>query len=319
MWWSAAGSSVRAFAVRADPWQWTSHLTAFYFERAARLTADLSHDLRAAEPDPPHDTRFFFGVLPAWAGFQMGNGALVRALYRDPTLESHFYSQFSDSLVGGRPCRFLYWNGDSLIPLYRRARDPWFQVGCDLLMLDRPAGAADAFRRALAAGEDPRDPLYWLGWAWLWAGRRGPAEAAWLRMGARDDTLRWRIALRQARTALVEEGDSLRARRFLVEAIQYGIGRPEAHAVLGPMLMREQPKYALLELKVATFLKPDDWLAHRDLALGLMAVGYTDQARREIAAYQALRPRWRLDRDVAHADSLLQGASAAGRDVARFR
>ena len=52
----------------------------------------------ALEPHPPADTRFFFSMLPANAGFQMGNGALIRALYREPKIESYYLSQFADSI-----------------------------------------------------------------------------------------------------------------------------------------------------------------------------------------------------------------------------
>jgi hypothetical protein len=318
LWWHAGGSAVRAFAVRPDPWGWTSHLTAFYFERAAALTADLSRDLRAAEPAPAPGTRFFFAILPPWAGFQMGNGALVRSLFRDPSLESHFYTQFSESTAAAHPCRFLYWDGDALRPLYPGARDRWFQVGSDLLLLDRPAGAAHAFRRGLAAGEAANDHLYWLGWAELWRGRRGAAEAAWSALGARDDSTAWRVSLRAARTALVDERDTLRARRLLAQAIMHGMGRPEAHAVLGPLLMPIQPKYGLLELKVAAWLNPLDWMARRDLALGLLEARLHEAARRELDHYARLRPGWRDEPEVARADERLRATSGEGLAVARF-
>jgi hypothetical protein len=318
LWWHAGGAAVRAFAVAPDPWGWTSHLTAFYFERGARLTADLARDLRAGDPAPPPGTRFFFATLPPWAGFQMGNGALVRALYRDASLESHFYSQFSESTAALHPCRFLYWDGDSLRPLYRGVSDPWFQVGSDLLLLERPRGAMHAFRRGLAEGGERRDHLYWLGWASLWAGRRDLAEDAWQALGARDDTTAWRTALRIAHTSLAELGDTLGARAALALAIQHGIGRPEAHAVLGPLLLPIQPKYGMLELKVATWLKPDDWLARRDLALALARARLDVAARREIDAYRAARPPGTDDREIDRADSLLRATSGEGLRVARF-
>src|SRR5207247_7300712 len=146
LWLHAGASATRAFAVSEDPWVWTSHLTAAYFERASKLTALLGRQLTALEPAPPRGARLFFATLPPWAGFQRGNGALVRTLYRDRSLESYFISQFSESSAAGRPCRFFYWDGAELRPLYRYTSDPFFQVVSDLLLLDRPAGAARAFR-----------------------------------------------------------------------------------------------------------------------------------------------------------------------------
>src|SRR5207244_12617841 len=128
-------------------WGWTSHLTSFYFERDAALTDTLGRSLVRLEPRPPRGGRLFFATLPPYAGFQMGNGAQIRALYRDSTLASYFYSQFSEPTAGGWPCRFLFWDGRELVPLYASARDPWFQVGSHLLLLDRPTGARHAFLR----------------------------------------------------------------------------------------------------------------------------------------------------------------------------
>src|ERR1044072_4919491 len=140
LWWHAGGAGARAFAIADNRWVWTSHLTPFYFQRAGALTDSLSRELRRIEPHPPAHARFYFATLPSWAGFQMGNGALIRELYRDSTLASYFYSQSSDTTADGGPCRFLFWDGRRLKPLYSSARDPWFQVGSDLMLLDRPAG-----------------------------------------------------------------------------------------------------------------------------------------------------------------------------------
>ena len=83
LWWHAAGSRSPAFAVTEQRWVWTSHLTPFYFQRGAALIDSLSRQLRRTVPHPERHTRFFFATLPSWAGFQMGNGAQIRALYRD--------------------------------------------------------------------------------------------------------------------------------------------------------------------------------------------------------------------------------------------
>ncbi len=322
LWWHAAGSGVAAFAVSDRPWGWTSHLTAFYFQRGAALGDTLRRHLRAVEPAPPRGTRFFFATLPPWAGFQMGNGPLIRDLYRDTSLASHFYSQFSESTASDRPCRFLYWDGSRLAPLYGRSAEPWFQVGTDILLIGRPAGAAHAFRRGLAAGEARPDHLYWLGWAELWRGRRPEAEAAWVAFGARDDPAGYQAHLLAARDALLA-GDSLTARRQLLDAIRRGIGRPEAHGALGELLVgparaSRQLKYALLELKVAAFLNPLDLRARRDLVVGLTAVRLDEPARRELDALAHAAPLWAADSAVVRARRELDRRSHAGIAVMEF-
>jgi tetratricopeptide (TPR) repeat protein len=318
LWWHAAGSGTRAFAVADRPWGWTSHLTSFYFQRAAALTDTLSRQLLQLEPSPAHRTRFFFSTLPPWAGFQMGNGALVRALYHDPSIESYFYSQFSESTAGAFPCRFLYWDGLGLAPLHARSRDPFFQVGTDLLAFGRPDGAVHAFRRGLAARESRLDHLYWLGWAELWRGRRAAAEQAWWALGARDDSLCRVTHLRQAGEALLAGRDSLEARRQLSEAIRCGIGRPEAHAALGELLLPDHPKYGVLELQVAARLGLADPRLARDRALALVDQHLDDPAREALAELDRLRPPNRADSLLEAARRTLQERSQSDFGVPEF-
>jgi hypothetical protein len=306
LWWHAGASASRAFAVSDSPWVWTSHLTSFYLERASALGDTLAANLRRVEPAPERGTRFFFATLPTFAGFQMGNGARIRALYRDASLESHFYSDFSESTAAGHPLRIFFWNGARLERLYAGTSDPLFQIGTDLLLLDRPEGAAYAFRRGLESGGERRDHLYWLGWAEMWSGRRDAAESAWKAWGAVDDTARWRWKLREAQTvwqagrdsSVAARGatparstrDTIEARRAVMEAIASGIGRPEGHATLGRLLLGRSPKYGVLELKVASWLDPADAPTRLELIRGLAAANLGDAARRELDALIRRRP-----------------------------
>jgi tetratricopeptide (TPR) repeat protein len=319
LWWHAAATSAPAFATARSPWVWTSHLTPFYFQRVAALSDTLAARLLRLEPRPEPDTRFFFAALPPFAGFQMGNGAFIRFLYRDASLQSHFYSQFSESTAELAPCRFLYWDGRDLRPLYGSGTDVFFQVGSDLLALERLPGARHAFRRGLLEGESRADILYWLGWTELWLGRRDRAEAAWSAAGARDDSAAWHGSLRRARQALHVDGDALAARRELAAAIRHGIGRPEAHALLGRLLLPSHPKYGLLELLVAVRLDPEDWLARRDLALELVRSRQDEQAWRELGRLAASRPDWRSDPALAAAARELEQRVDPGRVVREFR
>lgn len=317
LWWHAGVSGTPTFAIRDRPWGWTSHFTTFYCRRGAELAATLRRELVAYEPRPPAGTRFFFAALPSWAGFQMGSGPMIRSLYRDPSLAGYFYSQFSESTAADHASRFLSWDGVRFTPIYPADREPWFQVGTDLLLFGRPGGAAHAFRRGLAAGEVPADHLYWLGWAELWSGRRPEAEAAWTAFGARDDPTRYARAMSEARDALLA-ADTLGARRRVFEAIRAGIGRPEAHGALGELLEPRQLKYALLEAKVAAFLNPLDLRARHQLVRGLVEVRLDDAAREAFDELARVEPGWARDSTLAAARRALDERSGAGRSVARF-
>ncbi|MFI5371932.1 MAG: hypothetical protein ACHQ52_10270 [Candidatus Eisenbacteria bacterium] len=319
LWSHGVAVETRAFAVAENPWGWTSHLNAAYFRRAAALTDTLARQLVAREPHPAPGTRFFFATLPPWAGFQMGNGALIRATYRDTSLRSYFYSQFSDSSAGWAPVRVLYWDGRTLGPLYARASEPWFEVGGDLLLFDRPAGAAHAFHRGLAAGGETRfDLLYWLGWAELFQGRRGDAERAWLDAGLHDDSTAWFNSMRLVRLDLEDRRDTLAARRALADAIMAGPGQPLPHALLGQLMMRTNPKYGLLELSVATWLRPGDRDSQRALAIGFAVQRLDAQAGVLRAGLAAIDPGWRRDTTLAKVARVLDERSLEHVKVARF-
>ena len=216
------------------------------------------------------------------------------------------------------PCVFLFWDGVDFTRLYAKNRDPFFQVGTDLLLLQRPAGAMHAFRRGLDAGEDPRDHLYWLGWASLAKGDRAAAERAWSLWGAKDDTTMYVANLRAARTAL-DEADTLGARRHLLDAVRTGIGRPEAHAALGELLLSRHNKYALLETQVTTRLNPLDWLARRELVEGLIAARLDGPAQIELAALKNIHPGYTADTVAARLERVLVGRSPDARAVIDFR
>jgi hypothetical protein len=317
LWWHAAGVSAPAFGIANDPWLGTSHFTPYYLERAAALSNRLRASLTRSLPKVVTGTRFFFASIPSWAGFQTGNGPNIRQLYHDDSLESHFYSEFDEHTAARQPCEFLFWNGSEFERMLTLTSDPFFQVGTDLLLLEKPAGAAWAFRRGLDAGGARVDHLYWLGWALLWDGKREPAERAWREWGARDDSSARVLWLRKAKGSL-EDRDTLTARRQLVEAVRCGIGHPEAHAMLGLLLEHVNAKYALLETRVAAELNPRDWLARRDLVAGLIAVQLDEPAARQLAELKTILPDWRNDTVTVRLDATLAARHKPANGVAEF-
>jgi hypothetical protein len=317
LWWHAAGVAPMAFAHQEDPWSGTSHITTYYMQRATSMSAEMRASLVRTTPRVGQGTRFFFATLPSWAGFQMGNGPSVRHLYRDDSLESYFYSAYGESTAARHPVKFLYWDGATFAPLYPGSPDPLFQVGGDLLLLDRPANAVWAFRRGLEQGGERLDHWYWLGWAALWSGERPLAERAWREWGAKDDSTARILWLRRARGSL-EDGDTLRARRELMEAVRSGIGHPEAHATLGWLLKGVNAKYALLETKVASELKPADWLARRDLVEGLVAARLDEPAAKHLARLQENLPRWQEDSVIVRLARQIEARRPASGSVVSF-
>jgi hypothetical protein len=123
--------------------------------------------------------------------------------------------------------------------------------------------------------------------------------------------------LRKARGSLID-GDTLKARRELVEAVRTGMGYPEAHAMLGLLLQRVNSKYALLETKVAADLKPDDWLARRDLVNGLVDARLDEPATRQLERLKMIMPDWRRDTVAVSLEQRLAMRRSPSSGIATF-
>jgi hypothetical protein len=77
-------------------------------------------------------------------------------------------------------------------------------------------------------------------------------------------------------------------------------------------------KYGLLELRVASFLNPGDWVARLELASGLASVRLDEPAARELEGLLRLRPSLRADSAVVRLRRDLDARSPAAGDVAEF-
>jgi len=115
----------------------------------------------------------------------------------------------------------------------------------------------------------------------------------------REDSTAWNNAMYEAQQALLARSDTLGALRALARAVQYGPGRPDAHAMIGLLLMPRSPKYAMLELKVAIWLNPQDWPSRRDLVVGLANQQMDEQAWQELDALERIRPQARKEPELA--------------------
>src|SRR5262249_33916424 len=84
----------------------------------------------------------------------------------------------------------------------------------------------------------------------------------------------------------------------LLEAIRLGIGHPNPHATLGELMWAaggEEARYGLLELEVAAWLNPRDWLARRELIAGLAATRLDDRADAGLGKLRETTPAWASD------------------------
>jgi hypothetical protein len=219
--------------------------------KVSRYLEDLK---RAHGTLPPRSTAFFAGV-PAFAGWQAGDGPLIRWAYQDSSLRSYHFRMFSLEKARRGPMFIFKVAGDSLHEHTDRSLVP-FAVG---LMLDESLDTAlDDLVCSIERDSTERAAHYCLAWVqWargdtadalphlrrLWAGVKG---------GPTPEVLEARRLLAVADTA--------GATRLLEVVVLHNALDPEPHALLADIELRREAKWpdAALHSFITRVLEPDN-------------------------------------------------------------
>lgn len=286
----AAGSAharhLTEFATARRPWTPLSHVNRFHLERAMATTARLIADLRRARPAVRPGTTIFFGNVPQAVGFQTADGPVVRWVYRDPTLRSHYVSEFSEDKLGRGDVLFFVVEGDTL---HDRTGDRRMlsSVAYSLILGGKPSAASKAIELALQPGDEPM-LHYWNAWTQWAAGDTAAAVASLRSAGTRPhvDADARRLTGERPRS----RADSLRLIDRLLDAVAGAALTPEYHARLAALCLPRSERrqsgvieaYAFLTLKPA---EPDAW---RKWAAAQLAENFPDAALRTLERYLAI-------------------------------
>jgi tetratricopeptide (TPR) repeat protein len=207
-------------------------------------------DLRAAHPAVPSSSTFFFSGVPAFAAVQVGDGPLVRGVYRDTTLRSYFASAFRRGLLGRGEVFVLSWNDETRqLEDHTNEPDLWFTLGVGWLLNDNPGTAVEAFELDLARDPQRASSRFGLAIARAALGDSAAARAELLRIGfglARDAG----AVGDGARRALLA-GDSLAARRLGEAASARAAWDPVPHLVLSRVYAADPARSASAILEAA--------------------------------------------------------------------
>ncbi len=154
---------LESFATEPRSWGTQSHLTRFYFDRSMRWVSRYLEDLRAQLPSVPAHSTLYFAGTPAFASWQSGNGALVRWVYRDPTIRSHYFADFDLERARRGEVFVFRARNDSLV------REPNLVSGLTLIangqvLSEHFAVADDALTRALELAPGTPALHYWRAW-----------------------------------------------------------------------------------------------------------------------------------------------------------
>jgi hypothetical protein len=224
-------------------------------ERANSIVERYLRQLRAARPTLPPRSTVFLGGLPSFSSFQAGDGPLLRWAYRDSSLRSYYLMEFTAERYRRGPAFAFLVRQDSLgeIQFDRRQLRSLMLTA---LVSERPRVALDLLELPVQIAPNEYMASYW---------------RSWLRWGL-GDTTGALAELRHAGMALVGgptpeiatvvrlmvARDTMGARDFMAAAMTRHVLDPDAHAMLGGLLV-ERPGYeadAAIEAYAATLLAP---------------------------------------------------------------
>lgn len=283
---SAHARQITEFATARRAWTPLSHVNRFHLERAMATTARLIADLRRARPSVRSGTTIFFGNVPRAVGFQTADGPVVRWIYRDPTLRSHYVSEFSEDRLGRGDVLFFVVEGDTLRD---RTGDPQMlsSVAYSLILGGKPAAAGKAIELALLRSNEPM-LHYWRAWTQWAAGDTAAATASLRSAGTRPavDPGAGRLTGERPRS----RADSLRLIDRLLDGVAGAALTPGYHARLAALCLprSERRQSGVIEAYAFLTLMPGEPDAWRKWAAAQLAENFPDAALRTLERYLAV-------------------------------
>ncbi len=311
-WGSQIGRTVDEFQTSPNAWSTTSHVNRFYLDRALPQLTRTIDALKRVRPTLPRNATVFFGSLPQFAGFQAGDGPLVRWAYRDSSLRSYFISGFSKARAARGPVVILVADAGSL----HESDNPedLMAIGISSALTDHPELGRDLLRYSIEQGATKRLATYAIGVvSWMCADTTGAAAAF-------ADAA---VALAPgpapglpAARALAAAGDTLNAIGAMLGMLsRHGLD-PELHAALAELCLTQPSERAMasLECLASTILAPRDPMAWRRLAFLQLETRHFNTAGRSLERYVELGgPAARDDIEAMRALKAMRELAPGGR------
>ena len=230
--------SLESFTTVPSAWGLQSHLTRFYFDRSMRWVSRYLVDLQRQQPSVRPNSTLYFAGTPAFASWQAGNGALMRWAYRDSSIRSYYFSEFSLNATTRGDVLFFVAQRDSLI----KARDTFsglHALASGQMLGERFRTAEDALQYALELRPADRPTSYWSAWLRL-ALKDTVGHAVLLRAAGFKLETTGRAQLVMAK-ALLAKPDTARAVELLTTSIVEHASNAELHRCLSEVLLRLYP------------------------------------------------------------------------------
>jgi len=289
-WASLQARALVEFATAPSAWSAQSHVNRLYLLRGMRVVERVVGSLRAMAP-VEHRTTFFVAGLPSFAAIQVADGPLVRSVFRDSTLRSHYLSEITPERFARGPWRIVFYDAATGM-LQDHSRDPQVLLSTALGMVlsDRLEVADATLAAATARGEPDVARDYVTGFVALARGDSARALVSLARAGFR--TGRGGAAAVARAEMRIAAGDSLAGAAILREAVRNDVLEPALHARLADLLLAWPKTRAdgQLEAFAARVLEPGRGLAWRRWAFVLATENRPERALEALDRYVRLDP-----------------------------
>jgi hypothetical protein len=255
VWGSENGRRLDEFITTSGAWTAQSHVNRRYVERSNAYVRSYLDQLRSAHPTLPPRSTMFFGGVPAFSGFQAGDGPLLRWAYRDSSLRSYYILEFSAERYRRGPAFSFIVRQDSLVELkLDRARLRSFAMTA--LISERPRVALELLELPEVTDSSDRLVPYWRAWTRWTLGDTAGARADLRQAGMTPDAGPVPEIARMQR--LIVAGDTTGAREVMWQGVTRHALNAEAHAMLCGLLVNDGRFLgeAAVEAYAATLLAP---------------------------------------------------------------
>jgi hypothetical protein len=291
-WGSERARRLETFATDPSPWCTESHLNRFYFDRSMWWVTRYLEDLRRLRPSLPHRSTLFFSGIQIFASWQAADGPLVRWAYRDSSLRSYYFHDFTAERARRGPFFVYMTRNDSLL---EQKSDPnvYFSVAASQMVSERFVLAKDVLGLARERYPGIRLAGYWLAWVEM---ALGDAAAARRELTAAGFALQPGPSPQTAAARLLlAAGDTLGATHRLDAAVSSQVLDPEAHALLADVMLTSSGN-SVVEALAARELTPRDPLVWRRWAILQLRSGNYQ------AAYPSMQRYFELAGPTAQGD-----------------
>jgi hypothetical protein len=291
-WGSESARRLETFASDPSPWCTESHLNRFYFDRSMWWVTRYLEDLRRQRPTVPHRSTLFFSGIQFFSSWQAADGPLVRWAYRDSSLRSYYFHDFTAERARRGPFFVYMTRNDSLLE-QKSDLNVFFSVAASQLASERYALAKDVLVLAQERYPGVRPMGYWLAWVEM---ALGDTAAARRELVAAGFTPRpGSSPLTASARRLLAAGDTLRATGQLDAAIRSQVFDAEAHGLLADILMGSSGISAVEALAARQLAPRDPAVWRRWAILQARAANYQ-------AAYPSMKRYFELAGPAARGD-----------------